>query len=238
MSRPKVYQQIPRIEESLLLELATVPVADAHEVMGRTGLFERGIGPVGEHRRLCGQAVTCLNLPGDNLAVHIGLHLASPGDVLVATATASPPMCCWGDLLNTCAQARGIAGLVTDGYVRDISAIRASGFAVWARGIHAQGATKQDLAGVNVSVCCGGQVVRPGDVILADEDGVVVIPLERASEVVDKALARRTREAQLADSLRQGVSTFDLLDLRSTPGGDRTTWSHAQSSESKPSQVR
>ncbi len=223
MSLAKVFEKIPRSPESVEL-LAAMPVADAHEVLGQCGLMAPKIRALVPGTRMCGQAITCITPPGDNLGVHIALHLAAAGDVLIISAVAPPNAGCWGAMTTRAAQARGLVGVVADGYARDAAEIQSTKFPLWARGFHAQGATKAKHDGVNIPTTCGGVHVRPGDIILADDDGVLVIPLECAEEVARRGRERAAYEAAGAERLRDHASTYDWLGLASLPGSMHGQW--------------
>jgi 4-hydroxy-4-methyl-2-oxoglutarate aldolase len=222
LSPANVYEHIPRAAEGLLRDLGELAVADAHEALDQAGLLDPSIRPLHRGRRACGQAVTCACRPGDNLAVHVGLEIARAGNILVVAATEATNVAFWGELTTLSAVGRELGGVVIDGYARDSSAIERLGLPVWAKGAHAQGAIKAGLAGVNVPVRCGGVDVNPGDVVLADDDGVLVVPLAQAHTTLRRARERRAREAKGAPLLREGLSTFEWLGLESL--APRSEW--------------
>ncbi len=161
---------------------------------------------------MAGPAITASLEPGDNLSMHVALHLAQPGDVIVLTAPAPGSTGLWGDLATTSAMARGVAGVVADGAVRDAVTIRERGFPVWSAALSPRGANKSAFGTALVTVSCGGVQVSPGDVIVADDDGVVVVPLARVDEV-RAAAAAEAREAELRAQFEQGATPFDALGM-------------------------
>lgn len=194
--------------------LAAHGVATVHEAMGRTGLLSATLRPIYPGARVAGRAVTVLTQPGDNLMIYAAVEQCRPGDVLVV-ATKSP---CGdglvGELLATSLQARGVVGAVLGSGIRDVAALTAMRFPVWAAAISAQGAVKATPGAVNVQVVLGGATVRPGDVIVADDDGVAVVPLESAQDVAAAAARRAAQEDEIREALARGIAPLDLGGLR------------------------
>lgn len=187
--------------------------ATLHEAQGQTGALASVIKPLDPMRRLAGPALTVDAKPGDNLIIHHALTLAQPGDVLVVDAKGYAEAGPWGDILTLAAQQAGVLGLIIDGAVRDSDAIIAMGFPVFSRGLSIQAAQKNQPGGVNVPIVCGGIGIRPGDWIMGDRDGVVVIPKETILTVIAAAQARVTAEVALRKGIRAGKSTVELLGL-------------------------
>lgn len=207
-ARPRIVEQIERPSAEGIARLGAMGVATVHEAYARTGLMS-DISPIAAGIAAAGSAVTCLNFAGDNLMIHAALDVAQPGDILVVSVTSPSSHGMFGDLLATSCQARGIRGLVTDAGVRDVATLREMGFSVWARHISAAGAVKSQPGWVNIPVSCGGQVVFPGDAIVADDDGVVVVERADVDSVVGLAEARHEREEASRVRLAAGVSTLD-----------------------------
>lgn len=196
-----------------LLELGS---ATLHEAQGQRGALASAIKPLDPTRRLAGPAVTVDAKPGDNLVIHHALTLARPGDVLVVDAKAYTEAGPWGDILTLAAQKIGIAGLVIDGAVRDSDSILDMGFPVFSRGLSICAAQKNQPGRVNVPIICGGVAVSPGDWIMGDRDGVVVIPGGNVSAVIAAANERQAAEVALREGIEAGRSTVDLLGLEAT----------------------
>lgn len=212
-ARPRIVEQIERPAAEGIARLAATGVATVHEAYGRTGLMH-DIRPIAPGIAAAGSAVTCLNFAGDNLMIHAALDIAKPGDILVVSVTTPSAHGMFGDLLATSCQAREIAGLVTDAGVRDVATLREMGFPVWSRHISASGAVKAQPGWVNIAVSCGGQVVFPGDAIVADDDGVVVVERADVESVAGLAEGRHDREEASRARLATGVSTLDKAGRR------------------------
>lgn len=207
-AHPKIVEQIQRAPGDAVDHLARLGVATVHEAYLRTGLMF-DINPVTSGSAIAGSAITCLNFAGDNLMIHAALDVAQPGDVLVVAVTSPSAHGMFGDLLATSCEARGVRGVVIDAGVRDVVTLRKMGFPAWSRHVSAAGTVKAQPGWVNIPVSCGGQVVFPGDAVVADDDGVVVVAREDVEEVAELARARHDSEEQSRRRLATGVSTLD-----------------------------
>lgn len=209
-----VVREIDRADPEIIAGLATAGVATVHEAAGRTGLLAPEIRPIQDGARLAGPAVTVLCHPGDNLMIHAAVEVVRPGDILVVTTTSRSTDGMFGELLATSLMAHGCAGLVIDAGVRDVADLRAAGFPVWSRAVHAQGTVKATAGSVNVTVCCAGQIVRAGDVVVADDDGVCIVAREAAADVLRASEARIARESAYREVLRSGTLGVDHNNMR------------------------
>ncbi|MCQ4213243.1 MULTISPECIES: 4-carboxy-4-hydroxy-2-oxoadipate aldolase/oxaloacetate decarboxylase [Streptomyces] len=206
----------PRADAKDVETLAGFGVATVHEAMGRTGLLGHHLRPNQQDCRVAGTAVTVLSWPGDNLMIHAAVEQCGAGDILVVTTTSPSTDGMFGELFATALQRRGVRGVVTNAGIRDTAELRAMGFPAWSAAVSAQGTVKATGGSVNVPVVIGGQVIRPGDVIVADDDGVVVVPREGAREAGEKSLAREDKEAATRAAFVGGQLGLDRYGLRDT----------------------
>jgi 4-hydroxy-4-methyl-2-oxoglutarate aldolase len=209
-----VVADIDRANPASIDGLGEAGTATVSEAMSRTGVMDPAIRSVVPGVRVAGSAVTALCQPGDNLMVHIALEHCAPGDVLVVAVTSPCTDGYFGDLLAESCRALGVRGLVIDAGVRDVAALRAMGFGAWSRHVSPQGTVKATAGSVNVAVVVGGQLVNPGDVIVADDDGVVVVARTRAELALSGSQQRLAKEAVLRSRLASGELSTDVLGLR------------------------
>ena len=209
-----VKRHITRADKAAVEKLGRFGVATIHEAMGRVGLMKTYMRPVYKGARLCGTAVTVLLQPGDNWMMHVAAEQIQAGDVVVAACTTDNFDGFFGDLLATSFQARGAKGLIIDGGVRDVDELEKMGFPVFSRAINAKGTIKATLGSVNIDVVCAGALVKPGDVVIADVDGIVVVPAARAQEVADAAEKRESFEGEKRAKFAAGVLGLDMYKMR------------------------
>ena len=214
---PVIVTDIARADAATVDALAAHGVATVHEAMGRTGLVGPGIRPIQDGARIAGSAVTILSWPGDNLMIHAAIEQCREGDVLVIATTSPSTDGAFGDLFATALKARGVRGLVTTTGVRDVADLRAMGFPVWSSAVHAQGTVKATPGSVNVPIVVAGATVRPGDVVIADDDGVVIVPRQDATETLRAAESRVGKEAADRQAYGSGAQlSLDRKGLRQT----------------------
>lgn len=206
----------PKADAQDVEALAAFGVATVSEAMGRTGLLGPSIRPVQQGVRVAGTAVTVLGWPGDNLMIHAAVEQCGEGDILVVTTTSPSTDGLFGELFATALQQRGVRGVVLNTGIRDTQELRDMGFAAWSRAVSSQGTVKATGGSVNVPIAIDGQVVRPGDVIVADDDGVVVVPREKARGTAERSAAREAKEAATRAAFLEGQLGLDRYGLRDT----------------------
>jgi 4-hydroxy-4-methyl-2-oxoglutarate aldolase len=209
-----VVRNITRPDAEIVRRLGELGSATVHEAQGRRGLMRPYMRPIYASARVAGPAITVSCQPGDNLMIHASIDVVQPGDVLVVTTTAESTDGMFGELLGESCRAHGVAGLVIDAGVRDVAELTVLQFPVWSKAISAQGTVKATAGSVNIDVVCAGAAVHPGDVVIGDQDGVVVVPRLHAADVARLGEERRDKEARARERLRAGEIGLDMYGLR------------------------
>jgi 4-hydroxy-4-methyl-2-oxoglutarate aldolase len=228
---PVVVTNIPRVSQTIARELGEFGVATVHEAQGQKGLLTSSLRPIFRPALISGSAVTCEVAPGDNWMIHVAVEQCQPGDVLVVTPTSPCQDGYFGDLLASLLKARGVQGLVIDAGVRDIATLTEMKFPVWSSAVCAQGTVKEMLADVNLPIVCGGALICPGDLIVADDDGVVVVKRQEVETVLENTKARAVKEEEMRKQFENGELGLDVFGMRERLAEKGLTYVEAQSIE-------
>jgi 4-hydroxy-4-methyl-2-oxoglutarate aldolase len=212
--KPTIVRKIQRAEADVIRTLGDLGVATVHEAQGRTGLLRPYMRPIYPTARMAGSAITISSQPGDNLMIHAAMEYCQKGDVLVVTTTSESTDGMFGELLAVSCLAHGVVGLIIEAGCRDVADITAMNFPVWSKAISAQGTVKNTAGSVNVPIVCAGAAIRPGDVIVGDVDGVVVVPRQTAADIARLGNERVAKEQKTRERLRNGELGIDFYGLR------------------------